>query len=286
MPLVHLVGDPDTDGDRMLPGPVNRTVFVGNSPSSGGGAAWSFGVPDLLLSDDVVREHLEAASVAINEGFTIDDLEIFDTAQGSFGGSNPITGQEGPIPVEGSPAASGGLDSARGQPVDLASDETDSDEAASSPGLSPEAGGRSRCESSLLNFRSNTNPNITPELCQRASNFARAWGRPLTIGSAYRSPEDNARIKGAARNSYHTRGMAIDVGEIGNIADRNRFVDLAAQNGFTGIGVYWPDSDGAYFVHLDIRPTKYHWGPRGGSHASQYAEIKQILRRYGFPFCD
>lgn len=285
MPLVHLVGDPDTDGDRMLPGPVNRTVFVGNSPSAGGGAAWSFGVPDLLISDEIVREHLEASSVAINEGYTLDDLEVFDNAQGSFGGGNPITGQEGPIPVEGSPAASGGLNSARGQPADLASDEADGDEASSSPGVSAETEGRSRCQSSYLNFRSNTNPNITSELCSKATNFARAWGRPITIGSAYRPPEVNERV-GGARNSYHTRGMAIDVGEIGSITDRNRFIELAARNGFNGIGVYWPDSEGAYFIHLDIRPEKYHWGPRGGSHASQYSEVKQILRRFGFPYCD
>lgn len=295
MPLVHLVGDPDTDGDRMLRGPENDSVYVGSSPGAGGSAqaAAALGAEDLIWDPQTTREHLEAASAAIAEGYNVYDLEIFDYAQGSFGGRNPITGQEGPLAEQGSDALSGGPQNQRGAPQPIRTE----DGSEGNPDLEPQStgellsgqvtsDGRRLCTSNVLNFRSNASAMIRPELCTAADDFARnVWGRALDIGSGYRSPEYNSTLRGAARNSYHCRGMALDIGNIGNRENMLDFVDKAARHGFTGIGVYWPDSEGAYFVHIDIRETKYHWGPRGGSHASQYADVKQILRRYGFPYC-
>ena len=38
-----------------------------------------------------------------------------------------------------------------------------------------------------------------------------AWGKALTVNSGYRSAEVNKRV-GGARNSYHMRGLAADIG--------------------------------------------------------------------------
>lgn len=37
-----------------------------------------------------------------------------------------------------------------------------------------------------------------------------AWGQPLRVNSAYRSPLVNSRVRGAS-NSYHLRGLAADI---------------------------------------------------------------------------
>lgn len=87
-----------------------------------------------------------------------------------------------------------------------------------------------------------------------------AWTRhagysagPLMINSGYRSPETNARLRGAARNSLHMRGMAVDFYVPGmKTADLGR---LAAHFRGGGVGFY-PESG---FVHVDSGSTRY-WG--------------------------
>ena len=83
--------------------------------------------------------------------------------------------------------------------------------------------------------------------------------KPLEIISGYRAPETNemlrARSKGVAKNSYHTRGMAVDV----RTADRP-LADLyhaarSMKNG--GVGYYARSR----FVHVDVGPVRT-WGKR------------------------
>jgi len=67
--------------------------------------------------------------------------------------------------------------------------------------------------------------------------------RPLIANSGYRTPKTNANTEGAVRNSYHTRGSAID-GFIPSI-DNYTLAAIAERVGFGGIGLY------KTFVHLD-----------------------------------
>jgi uncharacterized protein YcbK (DUF882 family) len=81
--------------------------------------------------------------------------------------------------------------------------------------------------------------------------------RPLEIISGYRSPETNEALRemssGVAQNSYHTKGMAVDI----RLADRS-LSDLyrgarALERG--GVGYYARSR----FVHVDVGPVRT-WG--------------------------
>ena len=76
-------------------------------------------------------------------------------------------------------------------------------------------------------------------------------GSAFIINSGYRSPSYNARV-GGARNSQHTHGRAFDIskGSIGNI---EKFLTLAAKNGFVGFGMY------NSFIHIDTGTGRL-WG--------------------------
>ncbi|MFC5919662.1 DUF882 domain-containing protein [Neisseria weixii] len=76
--------------------------------------------------------------------------------------------------------------------------------------------------------------------------WARVSGKPdpiITINSAYRTPRRNATIEGAARNSLHMRGKAVDITMRG--VTLNQLDQMAQYYKVGGIGVY--DT----FIHLD-----------------------------------
>lgn len=71
---------------------------------------------------------------------------------------------------------------------------------------------------------------------------------PLDITSGYRCPKRNAEI-GGAPNSYHMKGMAVDIALDGaDKARRYKLVKLAFEAGFGGLEV----SD--KHLHVDVRP--------------------------------
>lgn len=82
-----------------------------------------------------------------------------------------------------------------------------------------------------------------------------ALGRPMTINSAYRSPEHNAAV-GGAKASRHLEGIAFDVSMRNQ--DPLTFERAAIRAGFMGFG-YYP---GSQFIHIDARTSPARWGTR------------------------
>jgi uncharacterized protein YcbK (DUF882 family) len=72
----------------------------------------------------------------------------------------------------------------------------------------------------------------------------------ISIFSGYRSPETNAHIEGAARNSQHTRAMALDVHVPG--VDHDQVARDVASFVDGGVGMY----PGRGFVHYDFGPLR------------------------------
>ncbi len=91
-----------------------------------------------------------------------------------------------------------------------------------------------------------------------------ALAKPLIVRSAYRSPEHNRAVGGAAR-SKHLEGAAFD------IAMRNHdpvaFESAARAAGFLGFGFY-PRSN---FMHIDLGPARQ-WGERFAPRTTAFAE--------------
>lgn len=91
---------------------------------------------------------------------------------------------------------------------------------------------------------------LHPDLLKLLSNLRSTINRPIYINSGYRCEIENKKVSGV-KNSYHRYGMAVDI----TVRDM-LMPDLAIHAdivGFTGIGLY------SNFLHLDIRPNKYHW---------------------------
>jgi uncharacterized protein YcbK (DUF882 family) len=108
----------------------------------------------------------------------------------------------------------------------------------------------------LRDFRTGEVHPIDPALLDLVHRLRVVMGtaQPFHVISGYRSPETNAMLArksgGVAKNSYHVKGMAIDL----RLPDR-RLEDLrAAALALAGGGVgYYPRSD---FVHMDTGPVR------------------------------
>ena len=72
-------------------------------------------------------------------------------------------------------------------------------------------------------------------------------GKPIRVSSGYRSPEHSIERR-KANPGTHSQGIAADIRV--KPEDRYRFIKLAYELGFTGIGV------SNRFVHLDISKTR------------------------------
>lgn len=108
----------------------------------------------------------------------------------------------------------------------------------------------------LRDFRTGDVYTIDPKLLDLIHRLRLALddNEPVAIISGYRSPATNAmlaaRSSGVAKNSYHVKGMAIDLR-----LPKRRLEDLrAAALTLVGGGVgYYPNSD---FVHIDTGPLR------------------------------
>ena len=78
---------------------------------------------------------------------------------------------------------------------------------------------------------------------------------PVEIISGYRSPSTNLHLasatSGVAKNSYHTKGMAVDIRLSGTAL--SSLHNIALNMGRGGVG-YYPDSQ---FVHVDVGPRRW-----------------------------
>lgn len=93
---------------------------------------------------------------------------------------------------------------------------------------------------------------------------------PLIVTSAYRTPEYNKTLRGAAKNSQHLTARAFDISMLNH--DPAQFIAAAERVGFTGIGTY----PGNNFVHVDTGPRR-RWGkPFPSRPVTLSAEIEQL----------
>ncbi|MCT4334308.1 D-Ala-D-Ala carboxypeptidase family metallohydrolase [Paracoccus sp. YLB-12] len=97
-------------------------------------------------------------------------------------------------------------------------------------------------------------------------------GKPLIVNSAYRSPEHNARVRGAKR-SKHLQGTAFDISMANH--DPSVFEKAARAEGFLGCGTY-PRSG---FMHIDLGPAR-RWGEPFPARAIPFAEDQPPAREH------
>lgn len=83
------------------------------------------------------------------------------------------------------------------------------------------------------------------------------YTKPLEVISGYRSPKTNACLRrscrGVAKNSYHMKGMAVDV-RFKNLSLRRAY-KAACSLKVGGVGCYSANN----FIHVDVRGFPVHW---------------------------
>lgn len=103
----------------------------------------------------------------------------------------------------------------------------------------------------------------------------RMGGVQFVVSSAYRTPEKNGSLKGAAKSSFHMRGMALDI--YGGSYNKAEFIKQANLSGFGGIG-YYPT-----FIHIDIRKELTIWNQNNApSDIREAMNIHRFPEKYGF----
>jgi hypothetical protein len=230
--------------------PFASNVFVNGGPTLGGGVADALGLDDTVgISDDEARAIIEGRAAELAAGNDPDTMEALEQyGGGNPGGTSPVTGTDGAVGAPGSDSATG---------ADAAAD-------ADTP----------RPTSEWIIVQNHVNPRVLPELWTKLENFAISLGRPITLNSAYRTPEYNASV-GGAKNSMHVQRKAVDVQwGTSSLQGRVNMIQRACDAGLSGIGCY------NSFIHLDIG-AKRHWGP-SGSASSQFEQYKPVLRANGY----
>lgn len=101
--------------------------------------------------------------------------------------------------------------------------------------------------------------NVLPNIIELAKNLQvlrNAVNKSISITSGYRSPEHNAKVKGA-KDSQHVKGTAADIKVAGMTPKEVALViEGLIEKGKMkqgGIGIY------PSWVHYDIRGTKARW---------------------------
>ncbi|MGI3212343.1 YcbK family protein [Roseovarius tibetensis] len=114
---------------------------------------------------------------------------------------------------------------------------------------------------------------LHPEALDTLQALRDRLGKPLIVNSAYRSPEHNRAVGGAAR-SKHMDGTAFDISMANHHPEA--FEAAAREVGFLGFGTY-PRSN---FMHVDLGPARQ-WGrpfpPRATPFAAETPPAREKL---------
>jgi hypothetical protein len=95
---------------------------------------------------------------------------------------------------------------------------------------------------------------VSPSALAAWKRLNSAWGKPLSVVSAYRDAAKNAEV-GGARKSQHIHGNAFDVSGAGmSEQDKIALIGQARKSGFGGVGVYNNN------LHFDVGKERA-WGP-------------------------
>jgi uncharacterized protein YcbK (DUF882 family) len=86
---------------------------------------------------------------------------------------------------------------------------------------------------------------IDEDALEKLQSFRNVVKQPVTLNSAYRTPERNKEVDGS-EDSYHMKGRAFDIARIPGLTIDEMAI-LARREGFNGIGLY------ENFLHVDNR---------------------------------
>jgi uncharacterized protein YcbK (DUF882 family) len=95
---------------------------------------------------------------------------------------------------------------------------------------------------------------VDERLLEKLQQLRDRFNKPIQIVSAYRTPDYNKKVGGAAK-SQHMEGKAADI-KINGVTPMQVALE-AVKLGFHGIGVY--THDGNYFTHVDVRDYQSYW---------------------------
>lgn len=93
---------------------------------------------------------------------------------------------------------------------------------------------------------------VAPQLVMVLQSIRSHFGKAVTINSAYRTPEYNAKIGGSAQ-SQHCYGTAADIKVSGVTPAKVAAYARSIMPDWGGVGIY------STFTHVDVRESKSDW---------------------------
>ena len=95
---------------------------------------------------------------------------------------------------------------------------------------------------------------VAPRLVMVLQSIRDHFGAPITINSAYRTPQYNDKVGGAAQ-SQHCYGTAADITVKGVAVETVAVYARKIMPDWGGVGIYKKQG----FTHIDIRETRSDW---------------------------
>lgn len=95
---------------------------------------------------------------------------------------------------------------------------------------------------------------VAPRLVMVLETIRAHFGAPVVIQSAYRTPQHNAKVNGAA-HSQHCYGMAADISVSGQKPETVATFARSIMPDWGGVGIYAKKG----FTHIDVREKRSDW---------------------------